>query len=176
MILNHRDESFPTVINMTLFWRKIMFSIWRHSQLLLSFILKYPSVRLDFFCTLNLKYTFLDTLGSYLRAFLSVFPKIHSKKNVLWSEICILCHFLAYFPSSQVDQDGQIWVALGFWLLCRDISRCMLNFVTIFIFRPMGGPRILLGPQNVTFSGIFAQLSGGPLWSDLSSSGFMASL
>ena len=28
----------------------------------------------------------------------------------------------------------------------------------------------------VPFSGIFAQLSGGPLWSDLSSSGFMASL
>ena len=117
------------------------------------------------------------------------------QKSVLWSEMCILCHFLAFLPSSQVDRYGQIWVVLGLWLLCRDIHRYMLNFLTISIFTHRGRAWIWPGPRTsqipglstseygkgrnmyfVPFSGIFAQLSGGPGWSDLSRSGFMASL
>ena len=167
MILNHRNDSFPTVSNMTLFWRKSNnFNMTSFST----------SVELYFKISVrpsgHFLHIFLHLLGWHLRL-------LFFQKNifcpVLCSERCILCHFLAFLPSSQGDREGQIWVILGVWLLCRNISICMLNCVTICIFMSMGGHRILLGHQRMIFSGTFAQLSGGPGWSDLSNSEFMAS-
>ena len=172
MILNHCNDSFPTVSNMILFWRKSNnFNMTSFST----------SVELYFKISVRLSGLFLHIeseipLGWHLR---SLFFKNKYSFSLFYTpkvaERCIFWHFLAFLPSSQGDRDGQIWVILGLWLLCRDISRCMLNCVTICIFRCMGGHRILLGHQRMIFSSTFAQLSGGPGWSDLSNSGFMAS-
>ena len=134
MILNHHNDSFPRVCNMTLFWRI------NNNFNMTSF-----STSVERFCKISIRPSgllwgnmFRYLLGDISGRFYQFF-KISIFCPVLSSERCILCHFLAFLPTSQGDRDGQIWVILGLWLLCRDISRCMLNCVTIFIFRFMGG-------------------------------------